>query len=53
MKINNTSPVSGLYNNYKKVTKKNSNYGVNKNFDIEISQTGKDFATAMEKLKSL
>ena len=53
MKINNTSPVSGLYNNYKKVTKKNSNYGINKNFDIEISQTGKDFATAMEKLKSV
>lgn len=53
MKVNNTAPINSVYKNYKKVQTKANPYSQNRSFNIEISQTGKDFAIAMEKLKSI
>lgn len=53
MKISGSTPIHGVYNNYNKVKPKTTNYAPENNLDIEISQTGKDFSVAMEKLKNL
>lgn len=55
MKINNLSGVGNVYDNiYKKPANKIGSFSsYMQSGDIEISQKGKDFAIAMDKLKSL
>lgn len=55
MKVEGANPISGVYNAYnvKKVKSKTQAYVSSNNLDIEISQSGREFSFAMEKLKNL